>query len=214
MTQNCLSTKGKFITIEGIEGAGKTTALAYIKNYLHKANIAAVWTREPGGTVLAEEIRQLLLHPTVTETMTPETELLLMFAARAQHISQLIAPALQAGTWVISDRFIDASYAYQGGGRGIDIKYIHMLNEWIAGIVYPDLTLLLDISPEQGFERTVKRGQNKDRIEKEAMDFFTRVRKVYLERAKQDPLRIKVIDAHQSPSAVEQQLCHILDEFK
>ncbi|MBV9575418.1 MAG: dTMP kinase [Gammaproteobacteria bacterium] len=206
--------RGKLISIEGIEGAGKSTAVEYIKNYLQQANIDVICTREPGGTALAEEIRQILLHTQVAETITAEAELLLMYAARAQHIHQLISPALEAGKWVISDRFMDASYAYQGGGRGIDRKYIDNLNAWIVAPVFPDLTLLLDISPEQGFERAAKRSLEKDRIEKEAHHFFARVRQVYLARAKEDPKRIKVIDASQSPAVIKQQLCHLLDAFR
>lgn len=205
--------RGKFISIEGTEGAGKSTALNFIKNYLAEANIEVVWTREPGGTELAEQIRNLLLHPLTYEKMSSETELLLMFAARAQHMQHRILPALMAGKWVVSDRFIDASYAYQGGGRGLDIERISMLDEWIVNGVYPDLTLLLDITPEQGFARAEKRGTDKDRIEQEKMDFFASVRHSYLERAKQHPERIKIIDASQPLYAVENQLRRSLDAF-
>lgn len=205
--------RGKFISIEGTEGAGKSTALNFIKNYLVEANIDVVWTREPGGTELAEQIRKVLLHPMIAEKMSSETELLLMFAARAQHMQHQILPALNAGQWVVSDRFIDASYAYQGGGRNVDAKRIAMLDEWIVDGVYPDLTLLLDIPPELGFARAEQRGTGKDRIEQEKMDFFTSVRNRYLERAKQDPRRIKIIDASQSLSAVEQQIRHVLEHF-
>lgn len=205
--------EGKFISIEGTEGAGKSTALQFIKQYLTKNHIDVVWTREPGGTEVAEEIRRLVLHPMSFEEIEPETELLLMFAARAQHMKKYILPALGAGKWVASDRFIDASYAYQGGGRGIDESYIVMLDKWIVGPVYPQLTLLLDVSPHQGFERAEKRGTDKDRIEQEQMDFFVRVRDVYLERARQDPDRVKVIDASVPIFAVENQIRDALDEF-
>ena len=205
--------RGKFISIEGTEGAGKSTALNFIKKYLTDANIDVVWTREPGGTELAEQIRNLLLHPLTYEQMTSETELLLMFAARAQHLQTCILPALNADKWVVSDRFIDASYAYQGGGRGLDNKHIAMLDEWIVKDAYPDLTLLLDITPEQGFARAEKRGTDKDRIEQEKMDFFASVRHHYLERAKQDPARIKIIDASQPLFAVENQIRNALDAF-
>ncbi|VVC75914.1 Thymidylate kinase [Aquicella siphonis] len=205
--------QGKFISIEGTEGAGKSTALQFIKQYLTKNNIDVVWTREPGGTELAEEIRRLVLHPMSFEEIEPETELLLMFAARAQHMKKYILPALNSGKWVATDRFIDASYAYQGGGRGIAMDYITMLDKWIVGSTYPQLTLLLDIAPHQGFERAEKRGTDKDRIEQEKMDFFVRVRDVYLERAKQDPERIKVIDASVPLFAVENQIRDVLDEF-
>src|SRR5580658_4876444 len=132
--------RGKLISIEGTEGAGKSTALQFIKQYLSKASIDIAWTREPGGTEIAEEIRKLILHPMSSETIEPETELLLMFAARAQHMKYYILPALYAGKWIVTDRFIDASYAYQGGGRGIDMHYIAMLDQWIVGATYPDLT--------------------------------------------------------------------------
>ncbi len=205
--------RGKFISIEGTEGAGKSTTLNFIRTYLVDANITAVWTREPGGTELAEQIRNLLLHPLTYEKMSSETELLLMFAARAQHMQQRILPALNAGKWVVSDRFIDASYAYQGGGRGLDTKRIALLDEWIVGDVYPDLTLLLDVAPELGFARAEKRGTDKDRIEQEKMDFFASVRHCYLERAKQYPDRIKIIDASQPLFAVENQIRVALDAF-
>lgn len=195
--------KGKFISIEGIEGAGKSTALNFIKDFLQKANKEIVITREPGGTALAEILRELLLHSQLNEAMTKETELLLMFAGRAEHLHHVILPAIQAGKWVISDRFIDASYAYQGGGRAIAISYIKQLDDWIVAENRPDLTLLLDLSPEVGFKRALQRGLGKDRIEEEKIDFFTRVRDAYLARASQDPTRIKVIDASASLEEVK-----------
>lgn len=204
---------GKFITIEGTEGAGKSTALQFIKEYLLKANIDVVWTREPGGTEFAEEIRRLILHPMSDEIVEPETELLLMFAGRAQHMKINILPALQSGKWVASDRFIDASYAYQGGGRGIEMHYIEMLDQWIVGNHYPQLTILLDIDPDIGFERAEKRGTDKDRIEQEKMEFFYRVRHAYLQRAKANPDRIKVVDANVPLYGVENQIRDILDQF-
>jgi len=206
-------TKSRFISIEGTEGAGKTTALEFIKDYLLKANIEVVWTREPGGTALAEDIRRLILNPANSEKVAPETELLLMFAARSQHLNNVILPALNAGKWVVSDRFIDATYAYQGGGRSMDLERIKMLDQWIVGSHYPNLTLLFDISPEKGFERAEKRGTEKDRIEKEEINFFARVRQAYLDRAKQDPARIKLIDASVPLFAVESQIREALDEF-
>jgi dTMP kinase len=206
--------RGKFISIEGTEGAGKSTALKYIKNYLVNQNIDVVWTREPGGTEIAEDIRTLILHSGIAEKMAAETELMLMFAARNQHVANLIIPSLNAGKWVVSDRFVDASYAYQGGGRKIDNSYIETLDKWIVQGMYPDLTLLLDISPELGFERAAQRGIEKDRIESEEMQFFTRVREAYLARAKQYPERMKVIDASVPLFAVEQQISTALDEFR
>lgn len=212
--------RSKFITIEGTEGAGKSTALQFIQDYLKhyfsyfkKAHVEIVLTREPGGTETAEQIRQVLLHPAGTESMQPETELLLMFASRAQHVTHLIRPALQSGKWVVSDRYVDASYAYQGGGRGIDMNQIKILDQLVVGDFYPDLTLLLDIPADLGLARAEKRGLGKDRIEQEKIDFFMRVRNVYLERAKQDPKRIKIIDASQQLSAVQEQISNVLDEF-
>jgi len=204
---------GKLISIEGTEGAGKSTALEFIKQYLTKANIDVVWTREPGGTEFAEEIRKLILHSTHPEKIEPETELLMMFAGRAQHMKKKILPALNAGKWVVTDRFIDASYAYQGGGRGIHSDTIHMLDQWIVGATYPDLTLLLDIPPDLGFKRAEKRGTDKDRIEQEKLDFFVRVREAYLQRAKLYQKRIKIIDASLTIPEVEKQIANVLDEF-
>lgn len=206
-------TRGKFITIEGTEGAGKSTALQFIKDYLLRINKDVVMTREPGGTEIAEEIRKVLLYPASNEKIFPETELLLMFAGRAQHINHCILPALQSGKWVVSDRYIDASYAYQGGGRGLDKNKIKVLDEQVVGEHYPDLTLLLDIPADMGFARTEKRGSQKDRIEQEKIDFFDRVRNTYLERAKQEPKRIVVIDASLSLPEVQKQISKALDAF-
>lgn len=205
-------TNGKFITIEGTEGAGKSTALQFIKKHLHAKHIPTVWTREPGGTEIAEEIRNLVLHPKTSEVMAPETEILLMFAARAQHLQKLILPALEENKWVVCDRFIDATYAYQGGGRLIGMDWIATLDSLVVSNAYPDLTLLLDIEPDIGFERTRRRPQ-RDRIEQEKMDFFVRVRDMYLERANQYPHRIKIIDASLSISMVEEQIASVLDDF-
>jgi dTMP kinase len=203
----------KFISIEGNEGAGKSTALQFIKEHLTKAAIDVVWTREPGGTQLAEAIRHLVLHPSNSEEIGADTELLLMFAARAQHLKNVIRPALQSGKWVATDRFIDATYAYQGGGRKINFEHIAALDKWVVGQTYPDLTLLLDIEPEQGFLRAERRGTDKDRIEHEEIDFFVRVRQAYLDRAKQFPDRIKIIDASVPLFAVENQIREVLDHF-
>jgi dTMP kinase len=206
-------TRGKFITIEGTEGAGKSTAIKYIRSKILAEKADCVFTREPGGTPIAEEIRKVLLFPASKEVMTPETELLLMFAGRAQHIHQCIEPALHKGKWVVSDRFVDASYAYQGGGRGISIDKIKTLDKLIVGHLYPDLTILLDVPADLGLDRTDQRGGKKDRIEHEKLEFFNRVREAYLERARQQPARIKRVDASQPLAAVQEQLSTILDDF-
>ena len=205
--------RGKLITIEGVEGAGKSTALEYLKTCLSQHHIEAIFTREPGGTIIAERIRYMLLHAKQQEPMFPETELLLMFAARAQHIKTCILPALSRGEWVVSDRFIDASYAYQGGGRNIQTSCIDMLDQWIVNDCYPDLTLLLDINPDLGLMRADKRQIKKDRIEHEQIDFFNRVREIYLKRAQQDPGRIKIIDASANLESVTLQIKKIFDEW-
>ena len=206
-------TLGKLITIEGTEGAGKSTALQFIHDYLIKNHVDVVLTREPGGTPLAEAIRQLLLFPAQQEPIQIETELLLMFAGRAQHLHTLIIPALQSGKWVLSDRYIDATYAYQGGGRGIEHLFIQQLDQQIVGKYYPHLTFLLDIPVNLGLKRAEKRGGGKDRIESEAEAFFNRIREVYLERAKKDPERIKIIDASQSIENVQQQIAGYLRDY-
>lgn len=195
--------RGKLISIEGTEGAGKSTALALIQTYLETHHRPVTMTREPGGTLIGEGIRNILLHAPHHETLTPEAELLLMFAARAQHIKQVIMPALQAGQWVVSDRYVDASYAYQGGGRLLDPRVIAFLDHWLVADYQPDLTLLFDLPVEVGLARAEARGAGKDRIEQEKIDFFERVRQAYLARAKEAPERIKIIDANQSPEAVQ-----------
>lgn len=205
--------RGKFISIEGIEGAGKSTALQFIKEFLATAQIDCVFTREPGGTPLAEEMRHILLHHKIDEKMVSEAELLIMFAARAQNIQSLILPELNAGRFVVTDRYIDATYAYQGGGRNLNAEFISILDHWIVDGVYPDLTLLLDVTPEIGVERASKRGLEKDRIEREQIDFFTRVRNSYLQRAQQDAGRIKIIDASQPLVAVQNQIRELLNAF-
>ncbi len=202
----------KFITIEGIEGVGKTTALQIIQDYLVHARQEFIVTREPGGTAVAEQIRKILLTPGTTEVIAPDAELLLMFACRAQHIAHVILPALQAEKWVISDRFVDASYAYQGGGRQINMNKITLLDQWIDGDIQPHLTFLLDAPPEIGLARAKNRGMH-DRIEQEKIDFFERVREVYLQRAAGFPDRFCVIDATQSMEAVQAELIKKLDDY-
>ena len=196
--------RGRFITLEGVEGAGKTTALGYVRGLLESHGIPVVVTREPGGTPVGERLRALLLDPEMN--MCPETELLLMFAARAEHLHRLIRPALARGDWVLCDRFTDASYAYQGGGRGMDPQRIAILEEWVQGSLQPDLTLLLDLPVELGMERARGRGGVTDRMEAEALDFHRRVRETYLARACRCPERYCVVDASQDLREVEDQL--------
>lgn len=206
-----LNKKNYFITVEGIEGAGKSTVVKFIQQWLVAKNIPHLVTREPGGTPIAEEIRQLLLFHHL-EKMYSDTELLLMFAGRAQHLAMKIKPALAEGKWVICDRFTDASYAYQGGGRGIDYQRIAILENWVQGELRPDLTLLLDLPVTLGFER-IKQRCLQDRIEKEKIYFFERVRDAYLERAKQNPERYRIIHAHLELSDVCRQIEQSLQEI-
>ena len=200
----------RFITLEGGEGAGKSTVLAALRDVLAEDSRETVVTREPGGTPLAEQIRGLLLD-THHEPPTPETELLLVFAARAQHVRETIVPALERGAWVISDRFTDASYAYQGAARGGDAGFIGELERRVVGIV-PGMTLLLDVPVAIGLQRARGRGAT-DRIEAEREDFFERVREGYLARAKADPARFRVIDAAQPADVVAAQAVAHLREW-
>ena len=199
-----------FITLEGTEGVGKSSNLAFIQNWLINRGKQLVVTREPGGTPFAEEIRQLLLAPR-QEQVSDDAELLLMFAARAQHVAQKIRPALQNGFVVLSDRFVDASYAYQGGGRGISMQRLDALSQWTLQGFLPDLTFLLDMAPAEALERAKKRG-DLDRFEQEQQAFFERVRNVYLQRAKADPKRIVVINAAQTLEQVQQDIAHVLEQ--
>ena len=194
---------GKLISIEGGEGAGKTTVFNAIRQFLSDAGIRVIGTREPGGTEVGERIRQVLLSP--DHRIVPEAELLLMFASRAQLVRELIRPALAQGQFVLTDRFTDASFAYQGGGRGLPMAQIETIERDFVGI-RPDLTLLLDLGVEQGMARAQARGQALDRIEQERSDFFLRVRESYLQRAAQEPLRIVIIDASQSQDDVVRQV--------
>ncbi len=192
--------QGKFITLEGIDGAGKSTQLVWVIELLQRAGLTAVVTREPGGTQLGEQLRALLLDKSMT--MHAETEALLMFAARREHLDKVILPALAQGQWVISDRFADASFAYQGGGRGLDIAKLTILEQWTQGMLQPDLTLYFDVPVEVGQQR-VSQGGVMDRFEQEQADFFQRVRAAYLDRTKQFPDRIKRIDSSQSLTEVK-----------
>jgi dTMP kinase len=183
--------RGKFITLEGVDGAGKSTHLDWIAARLEAAGKKVVVTREPGGTPLGEELRKLLL----AQPMHLETETLLMFAARREHLERLILPALAAGTWVLSDRFTDATFAYQGGGRGLDLGKIESLETWVQQGLQPDLTLVFDLSVDQAKQRRLAATAAPDRFEQEDLDFFARVRSVYLARAARYPQRIRLVDA-------------------
>lgn len=201
--------KARFITLEGGEGVGKTTNVNFITAQLDAAGIAWIKTREPGGTPLAEAIRALLL---AKEADAPShlTELLLMFAARAQHLDQVIRPALAKGIWVICDRFTDASYAYQGGGRGQSEATLELLENLVHSDLQPDLTFLLDMPAAAASQRVDSRGQERDRFEQEQLEFFEQVRQAYLKRAHQHPLRFRVIDASLGLPQVQAQVLEYL----
>ncbi len=194
--------RGKFITFEGIDGAGKSTHLLWLTAYLEAQGKEVLCTREPGGTPLGEKLRVILL----SESMQPETEALLMFAARAEHLKTVIEPALERGAWVVSDRFTDASFAYQCGGRGLAEEKLVTLECWVQDGLQPDLTLLFDVPLEISQQRLAQTGKSPDRFEQEKAEFFVRVRSAYLKRAAEAPNRIKVIDSSQSVAIVQSQL--------
>lgn len=201
---------GIFITIEGVEGVGKSTNIETAKTFLEKRNIEFLVTREPGGTELAEKIRELLLQEH-KEPMAELTELLLVFSARAQHLEQVIKPALASGVCVICDRFTDATYAYQGGGRGLSQEVIAELETLVQGELRPDLTIILDLDPKIGLQRAANRGEL-DRFEKEKLTFFKDVRSTYLELASNNPQRYEVLDAAKSMDEVASDLTAVLEE--
>lgn len=203
--------RGKFITIEGQDGAGKTTNIDVIKGYLEAAKIPFVDSREPGGTALGESIRELILN-SGDEKIGDEAELLLMFAARAQHIKDVIEPALARGDWLVCDRFTDATYAYQGGGRGMSMTNIANLEQYVQADLRPDLTVLLDLPVEVG-ERRAGLRSDPDRFEQQKLKFKQNVRDCYLARASAEPDRIKVIDASQSIDAVRNAINSTMQEF-
>jgi dTMP kinase len=205
-------TTGRFLTIEGIEGVGKTTQVARLSKYLSERGIDHVVTREPGGTPFAEKIRDLVLRPR-DETLPPAAELLLMFAARAVHLANHIEPALNAGRWVICDRFTDATYAYQGGGRSMSQTDIRFLETLVQGTRRPDLTLLLDVPVDVGLERSRQRdaGGIRDRFDHEQAEFFDRVREAYLSRARAEPQRMAIIDAAASMDEVTKRMTKVLE---
>ena len=206
-----MSSRGLFITVEGGEGVGKSTNMAFVEDYLSARGVDLVVTREPGGTRLGEDIRELLLQVR-DESVSPMTELLLIFAARAQHINERIEPALAAGKWVLCDRFTDATYAYQSGGRGVDIDTVRQLEELVQGDLRPDYTLLLDAPVSIGMARARGRGEL-DRFEQEALDFFERVRETYLQLARGASGRYRLIDASVSLAAVQRQLTAVCQEL-
>jgi dTMP kinase len=203
--------KGLFITLEGIEGAGKSTVVDFIEDFLTKEGHDVIKTREPGGTVIGEQIREILLK-NENYTLTYDTELLLVFSARAQHIQEVILPALSLGKTILCDRFTDASYAYQGGGRGIDASRINLLEKWVQGDLRPNLTLLFDLDVSIGMQRTKKRSGT-DRFEREEINFFEKIRNTYLERAKNEPQRFRIINSASSLENVKEQIVTILKDF-
>lgn len=203
--------QGKFITVEGTEGVGKSSNMAFIEQYLKDKGIDLVITREPGGTPLSEKIRDMLLDAK-QDAICDDTELLMMFAARAQHLNELILPALNKGQWVLCDRFTDASYAYQGGGRGIAESRIAELEQWVQGDLRPDLTLLLDMPVDEGLTRAGNRSEP-DRFELERHTFFEKVRNCYLDRAARYPNRFQVIDARPALEEVQAQIKSVLDSL-
>ena len=200
--------RGKFITLEGMDGAGKSTHIPNIIAALKARNVEVVSTREPGGTRLGEQLRALLLH----DAMHPETETLLMFAARREHIANVIEPALKRGAYVLSDRFTDATYAYQCGAKGVASSKIKQLEKWVQGSLQPDLTLLFDVPVEISMKRLVS-AREPDKFERENADFFAKLRQAYLTRAKENPVRFRVINANQALDKVKDEVNIILEQI-
>ncbi|WP_348698141.1 dTMP kinase [Duganella fentianensis] len=198
--------RGKFITFEGIDGAGKSTHIAFVSAHIERAGIALVSSREPGGTPIGEKLRDLVLH----EKMHLETEALLMFASRREHIAQVIEPALASGAWALSDRFTDASFAYQGGGRGLSLAKLDALEQWVHPDLQPDLTFLFDVPLEVARAR-LDATRDLDKFEQEKADFFAATRNEYLRRAAQFPERFRIIDSTRSIEAIQLELAGILD---
>lgn len=202
--------RGKFITVEGIDGAGKSTHLAWLERFLQEKGLEVVVTREPGGTTLGEALRQLLLDH--RQVMHPETEALLMFAARREHLDKVILPALDRGAWVVSDRFTDASFAYQGGARGVAQSKLENLEQWVQAELSPDLTVYFDVPVIVGRER-LQSTRVADRFEMESNLFFERVRQAYLQRARQFPQRIRVVDGSRSLAEVKTAVAKIMEDI-
>lgn len=201
--------QAKFITLDGIDGSGKSTHLATIKNWFEQQQLPVLFTREPGGTAIGETLREILLNPATQASLRTET--LLMFAARQQHLEEVILPALQQGISVVSDRFTDATFAYQGGGRGVPFADIETLENWVQGSLRPDLTLILDVPLEVSMER-INRSREKDRFEQEQADFFTRVRAAYLQRAQAAPQHYAIIDSNRELAEVQAEIETILQQ--
>lgn len=203
-----MKAKSKFITLEGVDGAGKSTCIKFIKKYLINHEYDYLFTREPGGTALGERLREILLY----DQMTPETETLLMFACRNEHVQKIIRPNLKLGVNVISDRFTDATYAYQNGGKNVDIKKINILKSWVHEGLKPDLTILFDLPTDVSLSR-LKSDGNLDKFEKEEEGFHRKIRDSYLALAKKEPKRFKIISTNQNINIVEKEIYHTLDKL-
>lgn len=202
--------RGRFLTLEGIDGAGKSTHLEWLARHLQDRGIRVTLTREPGGTALGERVRELVLHGNAG--LDPETETLLMFAARREHIGKVIEPALSSGSWVLCDRFTDATFAYQAAGSGVSWSKVEQLERWVQGPLEPDLTLLFDVAPEVGLARAAH-GKRPDRFESERLAFYERVRQAYLERARAATHRVRVVDASRPLPEVQKELEKILSDL-
>ena len=203
-----MKNRAKFITLEGVDGAGKSTCINFIKKYLADKSLKSIFTREPGGTLLGEKLREILLH----DEIAPETETLLMFAARNEHVHKFISPNLWAGVNVISDRFTDATYAYQSGGKYVDMKKITILKNWVHQDLKPDLTLLFDLPIDISMSRLKENG-NLDKFEKESKDFHMRIRDTYLALAKKESSRFKIINSNQNINSIEKEIYLVLDKL-
>lgn len=205
-----METRAQFITLDGIDGSGKTTQLNVIRDWFAARQLPVVFTREPGGTPLGEKLRELLLDPQTRVSL--HTETLLMFAARRQHLEDVVLPALAQGIHVVSDRFTDATFAYQGGGRGLPTAEVEVLEDWVQGSLRPDLTILLDVPLEVSVAR-IEGSRDKDRFEREDSDFFARVRAAYLQRAAQSPQRYEIINSHRDKAEVKQDIEAVLNRL-
>jgi dTMP kinase len=205
-----MTLRGRFITLEGIDGAGKSTHLGWIADFLTRHGHTVRATREPGGTRLGEKLRELLLDP--EQAVHPETEALIVFAARQEHLNNVIRPALMAGEWIVCDRFTDATFAYQGWGRGVDLAKLETLESWVHGDLQPDLTLYFDV-PVGVARQRIQATRPPDRFEREQEAFFERVRRGYLDRAQRFPARIRVIDSQRSPPDIQKELEYIIAGF-